>query len=228
VAYISERVQWVIGAYDTEGVPNRAGFDTAFKGGTTFATEARFSWQPFGRSGHQLFGFIWSDKEFDALEQDPRVGLDKPEGVIGRLRGLAGAFGSESGSWAFYYNFDQYVYQEPGDPTQGVGIFGRFGISDGDANPIEAFYSLGIGGKGIFPERDEDRFGVGYFYTDYSDTDLTHFLEANSAQGVEMFYNFEVTPWMHITPDLQILIDAGGVDDRDVAVVCGLRMHMSF
>jgi porin len=45
---------------------------------------------------------------------------------------------------------------------------------------------------------------------------------------VELFYNIEVTPWLHVTPDVQILIDAGGVDDRDVAVVYGLRMQMSF
>lgn len=85
-----------------------------------------------------------------------------------------------------------------------------------------------MGGKGVFPERDEDRFGVGYFYTDYSDTVLTQSLGVNSAQGVEMFYNFEVTPWLHITPDLQVLIDAGGVSDRDVAIVYGLGVHMSF
>ena len=85
-----------------------------------------------------------------------------------------------------------------------------------------------MGGKGVIPERDQDRFGVGYFYADYSDTSLAQSLRVNSAQGVEMFYNFEVTPWMRITPDLQILIDAGGVSDRDVAIVYGLRMHMSF
>lgn len=217
--YFNDWVKWTIAAYDTEGVPNLPGFDTAFDGGTTFATEARFTWEPFGRKGHQLFGFVWSDKRFNVLEQDPRIGLGTPGGLVS---------GSKSGSWAFYYNFDQYVYQETEDPTQGIGIFGRFGVSDGNANPIEAFYSLGVGGKGIIPKRDQDRFGVGYFHTDYSDTALAQALGVNSAQGVEMFYNFEVTPWMHITPDLQILVDPGGVSDRDVAIVYGLRMEMSF
>ena len=137
-------------------------------------------------------------------------------------------FERESGSWAFFYNFDQYLFTEPQDPTQGIGLFGRFGISDGDANPIEAFYSVGVGGKGIVPERDDDTFGLGYFYTKWSDIPLTNALGISNSQGVELFYNIEVTPWLHITPDLQVLINPGGVDDRDVAVVYGLRMHMTF
>ena len=48
---------------------------------------------------------------------------------------------------------DQYLFVEKDDPTQGVGIFGRFGYSDGTANPIQRFYSFGVGGKGIVRPR---------------------------------------------------------------------------
>ncbi len=69
---------------------------------------------------------------------------------------------------------------------------------------------------------------MGYSYTRFSDIPLTDILGINNAQTVEVFYNIEVTPWLHITPDLQVLINPGGVDDRDVAVVYGLRMQMTF
>lgn len=219
---------WSFTAYDTEGEANVSGFDTAFDGGTSIATEVRFNVNPFGKPGHQLFGFVWSDKSFLTLEQDPRIGIGLRGGLLGGLLNLAQSLERESGSWAFYYNFDQYVYQEAEDPTQGIGIFGRFGVSDGDANPIEAFYSVGVGGKGIIPERDNDRFGIGYFYTEWSDIPLANALGINNSQGVELFYSIEVAPWLHVTPDLQVLIDPGGVSDRDVAIVYGLRMHMSF
>ena len=42
-----------------------------------------------------------------------------------------------------------------------------------------------------------------------------------------MFYNIEVTPWLHITPDLQVIIDPGGSSDNDPAIVYGLRAQMS-
>ena len=134
---------------DTEGTPTRTGFDTLFKDGTTLATEGRLTIRPFGLTGHQLVGFSWSNKNFSSLEQDPRT-------VIGNI-----LFGTplqrEDGSWVFYYNFDQYLYMKPGDSSQGVGIFGRFGISDGKANIFHQFYSFGLGGKGMIPGRGKDQ-----------------------------------------------------------------------
>ncbi len=217
---------WSLTVYDTEGTPNESGFDTAFDGGTSVATEARFNVDLFDKPGHQLFGFAWSDKSFRVLEQDPRVGIDTSGNSLRNLLDLDLAVESESSSWAFFYNFDQYLYVEPDDPSQGVGIFGRFGISDGEANPIETFYSIGIGGKGVLPERDNDTFGLGYYYIEYGG-ELAERLGVHAGQGVELFYNIEVAPWLHITPDLQVIIDPGGRDDRGVAIVYGLRARMT-
>jgi porin len=219
--------QWTVSVYDTEGAANRTGFDTAFEDGTSVATEARFNVKPFGLTGHQLAGVTWSDKNFVALDQDPRVALALPGRRLLRLALFGLTPEHESGSWSFYYNFDQYLCVEPQDETQGIGLFGRFGISDGEANAIETFYSIGIGGKGIIPERDNDKFGLGYYYTGYSG-DLPDFLNMDYAQGVELFYRIEVTPWFHLTPDLQVIVNPGGNDDVDTAVVYGIRGEMSF
>ena len=220
--------QWSFTVFDSEGVPNRSGFDTVFERGTAYATEARFTWDPFGLDGHQLFGFIYSDKQYLALDHDPRSGLDLSRRLPGRVLRLARNLEFESGSWAFLYNFDQYVYQEQEDPTQGVGVFGRFGISDGKANPVDSFYSIGIGGKGVVPGRDQDRFGIGYFYTEFSDGIFLEEFGIDNTQGVELFYNIEIAPWLHITPDLQVIVNPGGVGGRDTAIVYGIRVQMSF
>lgn len=218
---------WSLTVYDTEGTPNQSGFDTAFDGGTSVATEARFNVDLFGKPGHQLFGFAWSDNNFVSLDQDRRVGIKIPGSPLLNLLTLDLALERESSSWAFFYNFDQYLYVEPDDPTQGIGIFGRFGMSDGEANPIERFYSIGVGGKGVVPERDNDTFGLGYYYVEYGG-ELPERLGIHAGQGVELFYSIEVSPWLHITPDLQVIIDPGGRDDRDVAIVYGVTTRMSF
>ena len=128
--------------------------------------------------------------------------------------------------WVLYYNFDQFIYTEQEDKTQGVGLFGRFGWSNGRSNPIEQFYSIGIGGKGSIPKRDNDTFGIGYYHLNMSD-DLPGL--RHSEQGIEIYYNIEVTPWLHISPDLQVVVDPGaGFGDRDVAIVYGMRAQMSF
>jgi porin len=53
-------------------------------------------------------------------------------------------------------------------------------------------------------------------------------LNAQKEQGVELFYNLEVTPWLHIAPNLQVLLDPNGSDRRGTALVYGLRTQVSF
>jgi porin len=234
---------------DPEGAVTKTGFNTAFhdRNFYTVAQEYDFTVKPFGKTGHQRLGWLWTARDLTLLDQDPRLPLPLtltmrvarprleripgPARAIGRALGLSQSLGDveqNTDDWMFYYNFDQYVYTEPGDEKQGVGVFGRFGWSSGESNPIEQFYSIGVGGKGVIPERDNDTFGVGYYHANLSD-DLPSSLGVHSEQGVEAYYNIEITPWLHITPDLQIIVNpGGGFGDRDVAIVYGLRTQMSF
>jgi len=203
---------------DPDGTPDEANFDTAFDKGVLYTSELRFMVNPFGLKGHQLLGGTYSTKDFTSLDQNPRL-------LILNLltTGSLGLAKSDS-SWGFYYNFDQYVYAEEGDPDQGIGFFGRFGVADDVTSPIERFYSIGVGGQGIIPGRDKDTFGIGYFYVELSDQLPSVFDVIDDAQGVEFFYNIEVRPWLHVTPDYQI-IDSG-LKTNDTAHVLGLRIKI--
>ncbi len=109
---------------------------------------------------------------------------------------------------------------EDEDPSQGIGVFRRFGIADRDTNPVENFYSAGIGGKGIIPGRDNDTFGIGYYYINISNK----IRSAHEGQGVEIFYNFEVTPWFHVTPDFQIIDPANKAVETNF--ITGIRFKI--
>ncbi len=211
----------VVNVIDTNGSPTETGFNTAFHSpqGTTIINEWDFTIKPFGLPGHQRFGWVWTSKDQQLFNQNARI---PPLAILQRQLG-----GNEmrSDNYCVYWNFDQYVHVEEEDPTQGVGVFGRFGWAPEEVNAINTFYSIGVGGKGIVPKRDNDTFGIGYYYMNLSD-DLPSFLGMNSEQGVEVYYNIEITPWMHITPDLQVIINPGG-GDNDVAVVYGMRMQMA-
>ena len=84
----------------------------------------------------------------------------------------------EDDTWAVYWSTWQYLFVE--DPSDepidlangvpdrgGVGVFARFGVADQDTNPVEWSGSFGVGGRGIIPSRDDDVFGVGYYYTTF-------------------------------------------------------------
>ena len=240
---------------DPDGAATKTGFNTAFHGRdwTTVVQEFEFKLKLFDKPGHQRFGWFWTSRDFIDFGGDPRLPL--PGRVqnlgllprrIGRLPSLpkpprwlrsirlgdtvlsADGPSKRPDDWGLYYNFDQYLYTEPGDSTQGFGLFGRFGWSTGESNPIEEFYSIGLGGKGSIPHRDRDTWGLGYYALNMSD-DLPPALGVDAEHGAELFYSVEVTPWLHITPSLQVIVDPGaGFQDRDVAVVYGLRAQMSF
>lgn len=208
---------------DSNGKANRSGFDTAFEGNNTYNIEGRVRTNFFGMTGHQLAGALYSTKNFASLDQSLRILIEN------------GNIEKKNNSWAFYYNFDQYLY-EPKKGT-GIGIFGRFGISDGNPNPVHHLYSLGIGGKGVVPGRALDSFGLGYYYLDISNPKFTGPLATRELlrdeQGFEAYYNFAITPWMKLTPDLQVIrptqkqIIASG-KNIDTATVVGLRLQMNF
>ena len=198
-------------ALDTEGAINRSGFDTVFEQGTTYLGEAMVTTNFFNRPGQQTIIGLYSDQEADAAQQDPRLFLPAGAAESNRV----------SESWAITWNFDQYIVADPNRPGHGWGIFGRAGVSDGKANLLENFYSAGIGGT----VRDNDRFGVGYYYLNLA-SGHSEILLGDNEQGVEVFYNLAPAPWCDFTVNLQMIDGAvNGVDD---ATVLGFRGTVRF
>ena len=251
---------WLSGAtlvIDANGWPTYSGFETGFHGpqGATIVQALTFKIKPFDRVGHQRINFSLSTRKRYELNDLGRLALSgrtspgdnrlnlggiapsRSQGLLSSARsGLRRYLFSkaiepekESGNWAFWYDFDQYLYNDPQDPNQGFGLFGGFGWSPGDFNQVATSYNLGVGGKGMIPTRAHDRYGVGYYYLNFSN-DLPAILGVNAEQGVEVFYNIEVTPWLHVSPDLQVIIDPGGDTghgEREPALVYGLRAQVS-
>jgi len=249
-----------VSVLDPSGTPTNNDISEAFRDGVLVAAEGRIAIKPFGLLGHQLVGFGWSNKTRLSLDQDPAnlarlfltsqfPRLTDPGPVLGRI--LARFFpellvptqpaNRVEDTWDVYYNFDQYLWSPQGDSSRGIGVFFRFGVSDGVANPVKYTFSAGIGGKGVVPGRPFDTFGVGWSRLEFSDH-FAPFLRQQLALGldredaVEMYYNVSVTRWLNATVDLQIIepglrrtLDASGrLRDVSTAVVAGLRVYARF
>ena len=208
------------------GTAEEPGFDDLSVHKLTFAGEGRVRTGFFGLSGHQLVGAGYSNKQFTSIDQ-------RLAATIGKVQ-----LQKRDGSWSVYYNFDQFLY-EP-EPERGIGVFARFGAADGDPNFMQYFYSLGVGSKGLIPGRPNDQFGIGYYYIDINNPTLTTLRRTReflrSEWGFEAYYNVAITPWLMITPDLQVLGPAqkdkvlGLVrrENVDTAVVLGVRGKIVF
>jgi porin len=208
------------------GKASTSGFDNL--NGALFAGSGRVRTGFFGLTGHQLLGALYSNKHYNSIDQ--RLGF-----VINN-----GALATQDGTWAMYYNFDQYFYEPKPGEDRGIGLFGRFGASEGNPNPVQYFYSAGIGAKGLIPDRELDQCGIGYYYNSINNPTLqrprstTTFLR--DEWGFEAYYNVALTPWLLVTPDVQVigpaqkrqLISLRGGESVGTATVLGIRGQLIF
>jgi porin len=194
----------------------QSGFDQLFEDGVSLLGTASLPTPIGARPGVQTFGFSWNNREQIRIGQDPRVILPPiPVQTVDE-------------AWSLFWQGYQYV-QTYEDPQKGWGLFGSAGISDN--NPTFLRYSLGIGIGGYVPLacRPNDRFGVAWFYNELSNElgpIVTVLANPQDESGVELFYNMEVTPYLHVTPDLQILNPA--LARGDAAILFALRAKFDF
>ena len=193
------------------------GLSELFADGAVISQELRVPTNFLGLPGHQLFGAIWSSRSFASLDQSPLVVL--PSIPIAR----------ESGSWALTYNFDQYLFVDPCDSNKGWGLFGRAGIADPETNPIQYFLSLGVGGNSRLRGRENDTYGIGWYYAGTSQKIaplIANLGNIGDGQGGEVFYNMAVRKRLSVTADSQVLLPARS--NIDASLICGLRANLAF
>lgn len=210
------------GAMDPDQRPTRTGFDTAFHGPAHFRGFWEFGFLPkyVGANGTLPGGYrfgLWYDPQ---TKQIFRNTLGGERAVI-----------YNSGDTGFYANFDQLLWKENNNPKdkQGFGIFGRYGFAHGDYNKLEHFWSTGAQYEGLIPTRDKDVLGLGVAQGIMSRQFRNEINSRADRETVyELYYAIEVTPWLQITPDVQVITNPGGLKDGRDSLVGGLRVKILF
>lgn len=164
------------------------GFDD-FDKGQSWTTEADFQYRLGHLPGGMNVGVLYSfDQDFASLNN--RLVFQPGEGLV---------VPKKHSTWAAYWSAWQYLFTEQpdnqpidlldGEPDQqGLGFFTRLGFADKDTNPVEWAVSGGIGGRGVIPSRDNDTFGLGYYYNSLQKTLLSSRLGIeDSARGLKDF-----------------------------------------
>ena len=102
--------------------------------------------------------------------------------------------------------------------TSGERFVARYAFSDGDAAPVDQLFMLGWGRE----IRKYDHLGLG-FGLGRSAEDSTIW------QGIaEIYYRWQVTKELMVTPDLQIIAGEGLEGGDAIQIVAGLRAGISF
>ncbi|MDP3330726.1 MAG: carbohydrate porin [Methylococcaceae bacterium] len=247
-------------ALDASGTPSENDVSKAFDDGATVLSAAKINVKPFGLVGHQSLTGVWSNKTRLSLDQDPsnvarmllterypRLGNPGPiltrilERFFPQLLVPVQPLNHKDNTWVINYAFDQYLWQPEGDSKRGIGLFFNFGATDGNPNPVQYSYMMGIGGKGPFQSRSHDSFGIGWARTQFSDQFVPLLRERlglglDHEDAIEMYYTAAVTPWLSVSPNLQV-INSGlnktldqnnSLKNLDTSVEASLRMTIQF
>jgi porin len=230
--------------YDTHDASTTSVFDKLFHNGAIIYPTLSLPTNFFGMPGHQTVWGAYSSGRYAILS--PESLLIFPPPVLG-LPPTTGILSPESllifpppvpglppttlvrGSWWIDYRFDQALWVDPTDETRSWGVFGDAGISDGNPNPIHWSVILGIGGSSPIPNRKLDTFGIAYYYMGLSDdfkNVVRPIVPVRDERGLELFYNVAVTPWFHVTPDLQVITPT--LELAKTSLVLGLRAKIDF
>jgi porin len=213
---------------DTNNTPTTTGFESFFNNGATIIANATLPVTWCGLPGHQSVWGTFSTGKYSDLQ--PTAYFDPNEGLVVTT-------GTDRDSWSIFYTADQALWVDPSNPAHAYGVYTNIGTADNGPSPIHFAANVALYGSSPITSRPLDTFGVGYTFTRYSSPvrDLAPvLLPIGNDQAIELFYNVGVTPWFHVTPDLQVVFPARedtippNRQSIDTALVLGLRAKIDF
>jgi porin len=205
--------------YDPRNAQDSDVVSDPFSKGTTVSLSTTFPTKVAGRT--TFFGVrgVYSSATGIDLDSLPNLALPGEAAEVLQLSG-------------YHYlglSFQHYLSEDAAVPGNGWGVFGDFGLSDGNPNPVGWHAILGVGGTGT-QRSPLDRWGVAWFTYGLSD-DLKDGLavlgiDRRDETGIEAYYSAALTPWLRLTADAQwVRPTTVGKDD---AVFLALRLQMLF
>ena len=211
---------FTLAVYDATDASATSVFDNFFTNGAVIFGTAMLPTEFFGFAGHHAVEVAYSTGRYTNFQKSP---------YLDPVGDLVFPAAPKRGSWAVAYHVDQALWEAADDPDRVWGVFGRIGLADDNPNPIRWTAAAGVAGASPLPGREGDTFGVGYYYLGVSDVlrrSARPLTPLGAEHGVEAYYNARVTPWCHITPDVQVI--APFERPVDTVLVLGVRARVDF
>ena len=99
--------------------------------------------------------------------------------------------------------------------------FVRYAYAHRGVNDIRENLSIGLGIENMLGQND-DVIGLAWSWEEPSNPSL------RDQFVFESFYRFYITPYTHLTPDIQVVIDPANAPGKDTVVIFGLRLRTLF
>jgi porin len=182
---------------------------------------------------YKIGGWLHTDTFSDKRYDDNGVPLASPESD-GHPRAVDGNHG-------FYVVADQTIWQDKSDANKpkDIDLFFRGGTALGDRSVFNYYCDGGIIFNGLTPGRSNDLFGLATAYgnigsgaqgfvEDENSLDNANLPVPDFEENIELTYYAQMTSWLSVQPDLQVIIHPGGSSAIQNAVLIGCRTVISF
>jgi porin len=215
------------GVHDPHTEPNTLAANAFQNGDVNLYQEAIFTYTAGGRPAQIAPSFNWSNAPKIDLEspfgQLSPAQIPQAVGVLVGSDSTAGLpINFRKRSFFAISNFSQYLSVKEEDPSQiaeklkngqplrGVGVFGRLGYAGPQAsNTVNQDASVALLARGLLSSRQYDSFGIGFYYNGFSEKfknsirQLTDGTTVKNENGIEIFYDFAITPAINVNAGYQ-------------------------
>ncbi len=160
------------------------------------------------------------------------VGVWAYTGTYEDVRKHSGPPQFHKGSYGFYVLGERSVYREPGDASQGLSLFARFGVAEPRVNRFAAYTGIGAVYTGPFSRHPEDQIGIA-IATAYNGLPYRrdqrmagHRVDAAEV-NIEMSYLYVVSSRITVQADGQLIINPNTDPALRNSVASTLRIQVS-
>ena len=200
--------------------------EDVFKKGVNVYLTAIVSYKLGGLPGQISPAFNWSNQpQIDLESPFGQLMVAQVPQAVGALLDTAPTAGLptnfKDNSSATISSFSQYLSVKEEDASlvpeklrssealRGIGMFGRLGYAPARTNTLTRDASVALFARGLLERRQYDSLGVGFYYNVVSGKfknaiqQLTAGTTVKNEKGVEVFYDFAITPAIRLIPGYQ-------------------------
>jgi porin len=214
-----KQIQGGVVVLDPRNIPTTSGLNDMFANGASVVGLWRIFTEMGGQPGSHMFVGTWASGDFTSLDGNSWV-ITPGQGIVA---------GQETGTWSLLYILEQQLWADHCNEKRNVGLMSQWSYADPETNPYEWVGNVSLQANGPFRGREADKMGVGWFYSGLS-SDFKNLLspplEIRDLTGFEAYYNAAITPWFHLTADVQV-VEPAERNNRNTAFLFGLRAKIN-
>lgn len=149
-------------------------------------------------------GFVWDHDPLLRKDGNLKLGLWRHNGTFPKFDGTF-----QHGADGFYVIFDQTLWEPAKNESgnRGFRMYLEYTITDSTVSPVYEHIGGGVTWAGLSANRSSDATGISAHYALLSPgLASTEKFEFN----LEGFYQYQISPWLNIEPDVQYIVHPGG------------------